>query len=149
MRNHDGRTATWWLVCITILIILAGAGSAVYVWHSGARLYVGRVELKEKQQTRAGAAELKTRLANLAAIAKSERVTRGAWRTMGYLDVTGDPSELMSTLSIEPVDESQILRLEVASRSADEAKVAADVIAGELQKAYAEVMNEAGNDHGI
>jgi capsular exopolysaccharide synthesis family protein len=63
-----------------------------------------------------------------------------ALNTMG---VSADPVSLIRTLRVEPVGQTEIISIKVTSPDREEAKYAADVIAGQFQRFYRELVSGA------
>ncbi len=98
--------------------------------------------------------DMRLKLSNLGVIATSERVLTNAVSTLSDLGVHETPEEILAATSVQPVKDTNILAVEVtlpardtsedAKRAAQEdAKVAADVVAAEFKRAYAELNNSA------
>ena len=96
--------------------------------------------------------DMQLKLSNLGVIATSERVLSNAVSTLSDLGVHETPEQILAATSVQPVKDTNILAVEVtlpardmseeAKRSAQEdAKVAADVVAAEFKRAYAELNN--------
>lgn len=114
--------------------------------------YIGQVKVMERQPTQQGVQVFQagyvfdpnqqTHLNDLGVIATSERVLGGAARTLAMLNISSNPEELLRTVKVEPVRDSQVLNIEVRSGDRDQAENAADVVASEFQRAYREIMGE-------
>lgn len=83
---------------------------------------------------------LQIHLMDLGVIATSHKVLQSAARTLQLLNITTDPEELLRTVKVEPVPESQVLKIDVISTDADQAEIAADVVASEFQGVYHDIM---------
>lgn len=77
------------------------------------------------------------RLKHLITLATSQRVLSNAAMT---LDVLGMSSGILYNASVKAIKDTDIIAVEVTGSDPFEAKVAADVIAAELKRAYHEIM---------
>lgn len=135
----------WWLVIVCAF--LAGVCAypltvqALYVASSymsiAKQMYVGRTTLMESGQH--GSSE--RQMARLGNIATSQAVLSNAAQTLSQLGMKSTPQEVLSHMSVMPVRDTNILAIEMTLPDPQEAKVAADVIASELKKAYADTNN--------
>ncbi|MEN6371664.1 MAG: polysaccharide biosynthesis tyrosine autokinase [Armatimonadota bacterium] len=115
-------------------------------------MYKGETKVMERQPTEAGVpvyggpyvvqSDIQMHLADLAYIASSNTVLTGARDTLKQLGVLNS-DDLMKTLDIKPVTDTQILAISVVSNNADDAKTAADVIAMEFKRFYNELVSDA------
>ena len=83
------------------------------------------------------------RLSNLGQLATSQRVLSNARDTLRELGLTFPADQIGQVMSVQPVKDTNILAIEVTLPDAEEAKVAADVVASEFRKVYAELNNDA------
>ncbi len=79
-------------------------------------------------------------LADLAHIATSNTVITRSVSSLEDLGITIDPVKLIRTLEVKPVEDTQIIQIEVTSPDSGEAKSAADVVAAEFQRFYRELV---------
>jgi hypothetical protein len=80
--------------------------------------------------------EFEHEVSRVARLARSPKVMVSAGKRLAYNSMWFSPKELLSTLSVEPIEKSSRLALQVASPSPGEAKDAVEVVAAELRKAY-------------
>jgi polysaccharide biosynthesis transport protein len=116
-------------------------------------LYIGRTTVMERQQgpeqgvpvyrEYVPMTNLEVHLSNLGNIATSQEVMRRSAESLLTLGITVDPRSLLRTVSVRPVQNTQILAIEVTSPDVIEAKAAADVIAYEFKRFYTEVIHGA------
>lgn len=92
-------------------------------------MFIGRTTVMESAQGQP------TRLGDLENLTTSQAVLSGAAQSLSDLGV--NPAQVLQGVKVEPINDTNILAIEVTSPDAKEAKVAADVIAAELKKAYA------------
>lgn len=138
-----------------ILFCVAACCIPVYVFTQFLTpdLYTGRTRVMERQPTEMGVpvyaqpysmqGEVQIHLADLAHIATSNSVINRSVDTLSQLGITVDPENLIRTLKVEPVADTQILQIEVTSEIAEEAKSAADVVGAEFQRFYRELVSGA------
>jgi polysaccharide biosynthesis transport protein len=115
------------------------------------QMYIGRVKVMERQESQLGVPvyggsysdpNLDIHLNDLGVIATSEKVLQSAARTLTLFNITTNPEALLSTVKVEPVPSSQILKIEVISEDREEAEAAADAVASEFQRVYREIKEE-------
>ena len=87
--------------------------------------------------------DLQLRLSNLSNIATSQRVLTSAAATLSDLGLKFTAKDILGRTSVRPEGDTNILAVEVTLPDGREAKVAADVIAGEFKKVYGELNNAA------
>ena len=138
----------WWLVIVCAFL----AGVCAYpmvnqVWYavssqtySSKPMYVGRTTLMESLGPPMKDEEhyYQMRMVNLGNLATSSAVLSNVARTLSDLGMEFTPQEVLSGTSVTPVRDTNILAIEVTLPDAKEAKVAADVIAAEMKKEYAD-----------
>jgi capsular polysaccharide biosynthesis protein len=132
----------WWMLLVGFVI-----GTAVPAWvnMSTVPLYVGRTTMMAAAtRSGAGSHDVQRCLANLQAIAASQRVMQKAALTLQDLGMSSSPAEILSHTSIWPVRDSDILAIEVTLPDQVDAKVAADVVAACVKKAYMELSSHTG-----
>lgn len=115
-------------------------------------MYTGETKVMERQPTEAGVpvyggayvvqSDIQMHLADLAYIASSNTVLSRSRETLGQLGVL-DTDDLMRSLDIKPVTDTQILSISVVSKNAADAKTAADVVAMEFKRFYSELVSDA------
>lgn len=84
-------------------------------------------------------------IADLQRIAESRTVVQRATETLLRLQVTTDPAAVISSLEVEPVQDSNVLTVKVQAESEDMAKAGADITACEFIRYYDEF---TGNTSG-
>ncbi|MCX6344119.1 MAG: polysaccharide biosynthesis tyrosine autokinase [Armatimonadetes bacterium] len=77
----------------------------------------------------------------MASIATSQRVLESAIDTLRDLSLNMKVDEILRATRVEPVKDTNIMAIEVTLPDPEVAKVAADVIAAEFKKVYAELNN--------
>lgn len=82
---------------------------------------------------------------DLQELAKSQTVIQRSAETLVRLQVTSDPYAVLSTLEVEPVQDSNVLMIRAQAESEDVAKAAADIVAHEFVIYYDEF---TGNKSG-
>lgn len=141
------RRRRWLIILGTLTAVLA-----VAYWNFKAEpLWTGRTTLMESksiQQTgvplfnsemMSGPVDVQLELSNLGNLATSQRVMSSAANTLADLGMNHSPREILSATSVSPVRDTNVLAIEVTLPDAKEAKVAADVIAAEFKKVYADI----------
>lgn len=141
------RRRRWLIVLGTLAAVLA-----VAFWnHKAETLYMGRTTVMESKsmqqigvplfqsQLMGGAMDVQLQLSNLGNLATSQRVLNNAAATMADLGMKQDPRDILNATAVTPVRDTNILAIEVTLPDAKEAKVAADVVAAEFKKVYAEI----------
>jgi uncharacterized protein involved in exopolysaccharide biosynthesis len=130
----------WWLpfVCAFAVAFL-GFLSAAYVNYNSEPMYVGRTTVMESfgSPMEGQPDHYKMRLGDLGNLATSQAVLSNTAQTLSDLGMKFTPQQVLSGTSIMPVKDTNILAIEVTLPDAKEAKVAADVIAAEFKKVYA------------
>lgn len=116
-------------------------------------MFTGRTTLMEsKGMSREGISpfpeqfmqvDVQLRLSNLANIATSNKVIVNAAQTLSDLGLRYEPQEIFQHTSVQPVRDTNILAIEVTLPDPEEAKIAADVIAAEFKKVYADLNTQA------
>lgn len=137
-----------WLI---ILGTLAAVLSVAY-WNNNAEpMYVGRTTVMESKniqqigvplfqsQLMGGVMDVQLQLSNLGNLATSQRVLTNAANTLSELGMKHTPEQILAATSVAPVRDTNILAIEVTLPDKQEAKVAADVIAAEFKKVYADI----------
>ena len=145
------RRRRWLIVLGTLAAVLM-----VAYWNfTSEPRYVGRTTLMEsKSIQQAGVPlyqsemmgttiDLQLQLSNLGNIATSQRVLANAAQTLQDMDMELSPEQVLAATQILPVRDTNILAVEVTLPDAREAKVAADVIAVEFKKVYAELNTDS------
>ncbi|MBI2841778.1 MAG: polysaccharide biosynthesis tyrosine autokinase [Armatimonadetes bacterium] len=143
------RRRRWLIVfCVAVCVGVVGIHASL-----SPKLYTGRATVMERQPTERGVPVYGDRyvvqpnvdihLADLANIATSNSVILRSRDTLGQLGIAIDPRQLMNTLKIQPLYDTQILAIEVTSQDPDEAKSAADVVSGEFRRFYQQLMSGA------
>jgi succinoglycan biosynthesis transport protein ExoP len=138
-----------WLIVWGMAICI---GVVAYtVWRTP-QMFIGRVKVMERQQSQLGVQvygpgynfdpNLDIHLNDLGVIATSEKVLQSAARTLSLFNISVNPEYLLSTVKVEPVPNSQILKIEVVSSDREEAEAAADAVASEFQRVYREIKEE-------
>jgi succinoglycan biosynthesis transport protein ExoP len=139
-----------WLI---ILGTLAAVLTVAYWNYNSQALYIGRttvMESKSIQQTgipifqsqmMGNSVDLQLQLSNLGNLATSQRVLSNAAQTLADLGMNFTPQQVLAATSVTPVRDTNILAIEVMLPDAKSAKVAADVIAAEFKKVYADLHN--------
>ena len=139
-----------WLILLGTLAAL----TAVAFWNYNSEpLYVGRTTLMESKSIRqigvplyqsqmmGSSVDLQLQISNLGNLATSQRVLQNAALTLSDLGMNFTPQQVLSATSVTPVRDTNILAVEVTLPNAEAAKVAADVIAAEFKKVYADLNN--------
>lgn len=85
--------------------------------------------------------DLQLQISNLGNLATSQRVMQNAAQTLSDLGLNYDARRILSATSVTPVRDTNILAIEVTLPDAEAAKVAADVVAAEFKKVYADLNN--------
>lgn len=145
------RRRRWLIVLGTLVAVIA-----VSYWnYRTPKMYVARTTVMESRgmsqegiplfqsQMMGGTLDLQLRLSNLGNIAISQRVLNSAAQTLADLGMKYTPEEILSATSVTPVRDTNILAVEVTLPDAKSAKVAADVVAAEFKKVYADLNNAA------
>jgi len=140
-----------WLIVITMAICMGLVG--FYSVFLTPELWTGRTRVMERRPAEMGVPvygeqymvqpNTEMHLADLAYIATSNNVINRSIDALRDLNVTLDPLDLIRTLRVEPVANTQILSIEVTSRDQVEAKAAADVVSAEFQRFYRELVSSA------
>ncbi len=136
-------------------MIILGTLTAVlcvaYWNHNTVPMYVGRTTVMESKtiqqvgvplfqsQLMGGALDVQLQLSNLGNIATSQRVLSSAANTLNDLGMKHTPEEILAATQVAPVRDTNILAIEVTLPDAKEAKVAADVVAAEFKRVYADL----------
>lgn len=143
------RRRRWLIILGTLVAVLA-----VAFWNYNSEpLFIGRttvMESKSIQQTgipifasqmMGSSVDLQLQLSNLGNLATSQRVLSNAAQTLADLGMNYTPQQVLAATSVTPVRDTNILAIEVMLPDAKSAKVAADVIAAEFKKVYADLHN--------
>lgn len=143
------RRRRWLIILGTLAAVLA-----VAFWNSNSEpQFVGRTTLMESKSIQQGgiplfqsqlmgnSTDLQLQISNLGNIAVSQKVLSNAAQTLGDLGMKYTPEQVLGATSVTPVRDTNILAIEVTLPEAESAKVAADVIAAEFKKVYAELNN--------
>jgi polysaccharide biosynthesis transport protein len=140
-----------WLILLCMVVCIV----AVYVQskYMTPDTWTGRTRVMERQPNQTGVpvynenyaanTQVEIHLADLAHIATSNSVITRAVASLEDLGITVEPDTLIRTLTVEPVQDTQILQIEVTSPDRDEAKSAADVVAAEFRRFYSELVSGA------
>ncbi|NLN75535.1 MAG: polysaccharide biosynthesis tyrosine autokinase [Armatimonadetes bacterium] len=139
-----------WLILLGTLAALI----AVVFWNSSSEpLYTGRTTVMESKSIRqigvplyqsqliSSPTDLQLQISNLGNLATSNRVMQNAAMTLADLGLKYEPREVLAATSVTPVKDTNTLAIEVTLPSQEAAKVAADVVAAEFKKVYAELNN--------
>lgn len=141
------RRRRWLIVLGTLAAVLCVA----YWNHNAEPMYVGRTTVMESKniqqvgvplfqsQLLGGAMDIQLQLSNLGNIATSQRVLSNSARTLSDLGMKYSPEDILKKTQVAPVRDTNILAIEVTLPDAGAAKVAADVIAAEFKKVYADI----------
>ena len=143
------RRRRWLIILGTLAAVLA-----VAFWNYNSEpIYTGRTTVMESKsiqqvgiplfqsQMMGNATDLQLQLSNLGNLATSQRVLSNAAQTLSDLGMKFTPAQVLSATSVTPVRDTNILAIEVTLPDAESAKVAADVIAAEFKKVYADLNN--------
>ena len=87
--------------------------------------------------------DVQLKLSNLGNIATSQRVLGAAADTLRDLNLNYTSEEILGKTLVQPVKDTNILAIEVTLENRDDAKIAADVVAAEFKRVYAEINNSA------
>lgn len=87
--------------------------------------------------------DVQLKLSNLGNIATSQRVLTNAADTLQDLNLSYKPEEILAKTNVQPVKDTNILAIEVTMENPQEAKIAADVVAAEFKRVYADINNSA------
>lgn len=141
------RRRRWLIILGTLAAVLA-----VYSWNSSTeQRYVARTVLTEPSITQrmgvpifnsemmSSAIDLQLQLSNLGNIATSQTVLENAAQALWDLGLKFTPQQILSATSVTPVRDTNFLAIEVTLTDPNDAKVAADVIATEFKKVYADI----------
>lgn len=143
------RRRRWLIIFGTLVAVLTVAS-----WnYNSEALYVGRTTLMESKsiqqmgvplyqsQLMSTTPDIQLQLSNLGNIATSQKVLMNAAQTLSDLGMRFQPDQILGATNVAPVRDTNILAIEVTLPDAKEAKVAADVIASEFKKVYADLNN--------
>jgi len=78
-------------------------------------------------------------MAGVMLVATSQRVLSAAAETLSDLGLKHTPDEILGRTTVKPVKNTNVLAVEVTLENPEEAKIAADVIAAEFQRAYTDM----------
>lgn len=148
------RRRRWLIVLGTLAAVLA-----VWSWNaSSEKQYVARTVLTEssgaqqigvplfQSQMMGTTMDLQLQLSNLGNIAMSQTVMNNAYQTLWELGF-GPEEKIRETLqaktSVTPVRDTTFLAIEVTLPDRYDAKVAADVVAAEFKKVYADINSQS------
>ncbi|MGI6295700.1 MAG: GumC family protein [Armatimonadota bacterium] len=139
-----------WLILLGTLAALI----AVAFWNYNSEpLYIGRTTVMESRSVKdlgiplyqsqlvSSPTDLQLQISNLGNLATSQRVMQNAAQTLSDLGLNYDARRILSATSVTPVRDTNILAIEVTLSDAEAAKVAADVVAAEFKKVYADLNN--------
>lgn len=139
-----------WLILLGTLAALI----AVAFWNYNSEpLYTGRTTVMESKSIRqigvplyqsqmlGSSVDLQLQISNLGNLATSQRVLQNSAQTLADLGMNYTPQQILSATAVTPVRDTNILAIEVTLTNAEAAKVAADVIAAEFKKVYADLNN--------
>ncbi len=141
------RRRRWLIILGTLVAVL----SVAYWNYNAEPMYVGRTTVMESKniqqvgvplfqsQLMGGVVDIQLQLSNLGNLATSQRVLSNAANTLNDLGMKYRPEEILGATQVSPVRDTNILAIEVTLPDAKEAKVAADVIASEFKKVYADI----------
>lgn len=145
------RSRRWLIILGTLTAVLTVAS-----WNFNSEPeYIGRTTLMESKsiqqmgvplfqsQMMSVTPDIQLQLSNLSNIATSQKVLLNAAQTLADLGMKFKPEQILGATNVTPVRDTNILAIEVTLPDAKEAKVAADVIAAEFKKVYAELNNAA------
>lgn len=145
LRRRKWLILGCWIICFGLV--------AFHCTMRTPKLYQGETRVRERQPTESGVPvysgpymvqpNIQIHLADLAHIASSNTVLIRARDTLHQLGVSMDTDQLMRTLEIKPVQDTQILSISVVSEDMEEAKTAADVIASEFMNFYSQLVSGA------
>lgn len=93
--------------------------------------------------------DLDKRMAALIALAKSQTVIQRVAETLVSMHITSNPSEVLSTLDVAPIMDTNILGIRVESESENTAKVTADLAAHEFIRYYNETLGIKAGKPGL
>ncbi len=141
------RRRRWLIILGTLAALLA-----VWSWNAATeRKYVARTVLSEasgvqqmgvplfQSQMMSSNMDLQLQLSNLGNIATSQRVMSNAAQKLWELGLKFSPKDILAATSVTPVRDTNYLAIEVTLPDSNDAKVAADVIAAEFKKVYADL----------
>lgn len=139
-----------WLILLGTLAALI----AVAFWNYNSEpLYIGRTTVMESKSIKdlgvplyqsqlvSSPTDLQLQISNLGNLATSQRVMQNAAQTLSDLGLNYDARRILAATSVTPVRDTNILAIEVTLPDAEAAKVAADVVAAEFKKVYADLNN--------
>lgn len=139
-----------WLIILGMMVCIGAVAIDIYRTKP---LYTAKTTLMESRgMTRGGTAlypeqylqlDLQLQLSNLATIATSQRVLSASAETLSDYGLKYSPEQILASTVVQPERDTNILAVEVTLPSGKEAKIAADVIAGEFKQAYGELNNAA------
>lgn len=141
------RRRRWLIILGTLAALLA-----VWSWNAATeQKYVARTVLSEasgvqqmgvplfQSQMMSNNMDLQLQLSNLGNIATSQRVMSNAAQKLWELGLKFSPKDILAATSVTPVRDTNYLAIEVTLPDSNDAKVAADVIAAEFKKVYADL----------
>lgn len=140
-----------WLIILGMVVCVGAVAVNIMLTPP---LYTGRTTLMESQgmssegtpiyaEQQMMMMDVQLKLSNLGNIATSQRVLNNAADTLQDLNLSITPQEILSKTKVEPVKDTNILGVEVTMENPQEAKIAADVIAAEFKRVYAEINNSS------
>ncbi|MDI6827502.1 MAG: polysaccharide biosynthesis tyrosine autokinase [Armatimonadota bacterium] len=132
-----------WLIVTTTLVCILVVGISILLTKTRWEAYTTVMEKRPEQAEVAIYQppyiynyEVQIRLANLAYIAGSQTVLDRTAQTLYELGITSTPEEILRTVVVEPVKNTEILLIKVNSPSQAEAKATADTLAAEFRRFY-------------
>lgn len=132
-------------LCTGLLILLMISTVLITGCQSKKQMYIGRTTLIENKALfgpsvyKPSAQLTERRINTLVSIATSDRVMMNSANILRDLGLVSSPQKLLSSVTIEPVQNTNILTIEVQLPDPQEAKLAADVIASEFKRSLAEI----------
>jgi capsular polysaccharide biosynthesis protein len=134
-RRPEGRLAKKLILC-SVAVLTISVSLVISIWQMPP-IYRGRVSLIElPAETLSSKTAVEDSMASLRDLTMSNKVVGAASKTLLLYHLVRRPDELLRTLNAEPIPDSHILKIEVASGDSDAAEAMADVVASELQTAY-------------
>lgn len=140
------RKGVFWLVIVCAFLagvcaypmILWGAYTATSYTPHSRTMYVARTTIMESlgPPMKGQPDYYKMRLDNLVSLATSQAVFSNAAQTLDDLGMKSTVDRALSGTSVTPVQDTNILAIEVTTPDLKEAMIAADVIAAEIKKEY-------------
>jgi capsular polysaccharide biosynthesis protein len=147
MPKASGSKVVFWLVgLIVVCVIFTVCG----MFYTRKPAFMGRATVLERNLPQASRywGARKSHLADLAAIATSQKVMQRASNMLRIYGVSVDPDALLRTVKVEPIQGTEILKVEAVSSNPEDAKAAADVVASEFKQVYTDMIWEAAAKGG-